>query len=81
MVINPLARPGPQGESNVACSEQWAYMQGKNCAMGPQKCADYYACQFPAFIQDLQTRFAVILRVFNHTSQNDLHSFDTAPVK
>lgn len=47
-----------QGESNVACSEGWAYMQGKNCAMQPQQCADYYSCQFPAFISDLQKRFA-----------------------
>ncbi len=56
----------------MACNEEWAYMQGKNCAMSPQKCADYYACQFPAFIQDLQARFAVILRAFNHSSHNSL---------
>ena len=33
-------------------------MQGKNCAMGPQQCADYYSCQFTSFVADLQSRFA-----------------------
>ena len=33
-------------------------MQGKNCAMSGVKCAQYYSCQFPAFVADLQARFA-----------------------
>lgn len=57
-IIDRLLVPIDQGESNVACNANWAYMQGKNCAMEPQQCADYYSCQFPAFIKDLQARFA-----------------------
>lgn len=57
----PLAARGAiwyQGESNVACNVNWAYMQGKNCAMSDEECARYYRCQFPAFVQDIQARFA-----------------------
>jgi hypothetical protein len=47
-----------QGESNVACSDVWGYSPGGNCAMGPADCADYYACQFPAMIEDWRTLFS-----------------------
>ena len=47
-----------QGESNVACNDEWPYMQGLNCAMSPADCASYYSCQFPAMIADWRTRFA-----------------------
>ena len=36
-------------------------MQGKNCAMQPAQCADYYACQFPAFVEDLQVELHPIV--------------------
>lgn len=47
-----------QGESNVACSDVWEYMQGTNCAMNASACADYYSCQFPAMIEDWRSKFA-----------------------
>ena len=47
-----------QGESNVACSDVWPYMQGLNCGMDAAACADYYACQFPAMIEDWRSLFS-----------------------
>eukprot|EP00966_Prymnesium_polylepis_P138749 3206236-Prymnesium_polylepis.1 len=47
-----------QGESNVACSDVWPYVQGENCAMSAGDCAGYYECQFPAMIADWRSSFA-----------------------
>ena len=47
-----------QGESNVACNDEWAYSPGGNCGMNASACADYYACQFPAMVADWTAKFS-----------------------
>ena len=47
-----------QGESNVACNDEWPYMQGLNCGMNAEDCASYYSCQFPAMVDDWRSSFA-----------------------
>ena len=57
-----------QAESNVACSTSWRWMPGLNCGIGCtaaqpvcnasiQGCADFYACQFPAMIEDWKAKW------------------------
>ena len=58
-----------QGESNVACSVSWPWSPGLNCGIGCTDasdrhcnasitgCADFYACQFPAMIEDWRARW------------------------
>ena len=56
-----------QGESNVACNSKWPYFQGKNCAMNPIQCSNYYACQFSAMIDDYRERLS---KPWKNTNKN-----------
>lgn len=60
-----------QGESNVASSATWPWIRGSSCDIGakdpagnvadPVACANYYACQFPAMVEDCQAQLSAAI--------------------